>query len=401
MLSTDILISFAFMALLFLRHVAVLKKPNKINYAPLMLGIGGIATLIHFIVYSHATEITILLKESLFPFLVALLFFIVMNILNQTKEYDLAKEQKAFSLTLVQELSDLKSFMLDLETRMMEFSKENFTHLQELREEFQNDVKLLSEILKNQESFTKKFDEMKQWHTEVDEAFKHFTAVQMPELDNMVHKHIDVLRIAEQDHYNKLSLLLKNAVESRIDISQDIEDLREKLIAMQSLSEKIATEIVAKTHNRLTQLTEDTKGEMVSLKLHAEGIKTTLYEDENILAKIRQESELIMQEMVLSSKQMQELQKESSLLHTLVNQLLVLVEDVESVKSDYIKTQSQLYNIAQDMQKQAQKEQKFLIEKIEENVAKICQENKNSGEELSKNVEFLAKQAKLKKGYSQ
>jgi len=410
MLSTDILISFAFMALLFLRHVAILKRPNKINYAPLMLGIGGIATLIHFIVYSHTTEITPLLKESLFPFLVALMFYIVMNILNQTKESDEAKQREEFSVLLVKELAQLKNFMLELENRMMEFSKENMARQESLREEFKKDVESLELILKNQKEFTKRFEELEEWHKDVNRAFEHFSTQQLPELDAMVHKHIDVLRVAEQEHYNKLNKLLSKVMQERGDLEEELIILQNEMQKVQSMSQNIANAIITAAKENFSRLTKELDGELVSLKLHAEGIKTTLYEDETILADIRNESEIIVKQMVLSSKQMQELQKQTNTIYTLLSKLELLMEDIESIKSDYVKSKIELTRVLQNFtnEEKAQNEailqqihdRLFLLdEKIEEKMQALEEHYQITSENMRQQAKFLAKRAQIQKGY--
>ncbi|HFB54234.1 MAG TPA: hypothetical protein ENJ67_05810, partial [Sulfurimonas autotrophica] len=219
MFDIDLLIAFAFMALLFLRHVAILKKPNKINYAPLMIAIGAIATLVHFIIHPDPSNIVLLLRESLIPLLVAVIFYIIMNILNQTKESYSAKLHNEFTQVLVKEISQLKKFILDLESRMTEYSQEDRRTQLEIQEKFTADVQALEAIQANQIEFAKKFDNIQEWHESVSKSFAYFSEVQLPELDNVVHKHIDLLRIAEQDHYNKLTQLLEKAGESRYDIA--------------------------------------------------------------------------------------------------------------------------------------------------------------------------------------
>jgi hypothetical protein len=411
MLSIDILISFAFMALLFLRHVAILKRPNKINYAPLMLGIGGIATLIHFIVYSHATEITPLLKESLFPFLVALMFYIVMNILNQTKESDEAKQREEFSALLVRELSQLKSFMLELENRMLEFSKENMARQESLREEFKKDVESLELVLENQKVFTKRFEELELWHKDVHRAFEEFSTKQLPELDAMVHKHIDVLRVAEQEHYNKLNELLEKAMQGRGDLQKEIANLQSEMQKVQSISETIASSIVKSTKQQFGHITEELAGELVSLKLHAEGIKTTLYEDENILTNVRSESEMVLKQMVLSSNQMQEVQKYVTSIQTLLSTLQSLSSELEVMKLDYIKAQAELSSMLQNFSsseedkreivvKQIAKMLKNLDENLDEKLEMLQKYYQNTSDHIHEQAQFLAKRAQLFKGYS-
>ena len=80
MFANDLLLSFAFMAILFLRQIFILRQPNKINYAPLMVGIGLISSIVHFIIHPEVTDFVLLVRESLFPLLVSLLLYIVMNI---------------------------------------------------------------------------------------------------------------------------------------------------------------------------------------------------------------------------------------------------------------------------------------------------------------------------------
>jgi len=86
MYESDLLLAFSFMALLFLRQISILKQANKINYAPLMVGIGAISSIVHFIIFPDQKEISLLLRESLLPLLVSLLLYIVMNILHQTQQ---------------------------------------------------------------------------------------------------------------------------------------------------------------------------------------------------------------------------------------------------------------------------------------------------------------------------
>src|SRR6056300_1372185 len=97
MFGNDLLLSFAFMTILFLRQIYILKQPNKINYAPLMLGIGLISSIVHFIIHPEAQNFVLLLRESFFPLLVSLLLFIVMNILHQTQESENSKAHKKFT----------------------------------------------------------------------------------------------------------------------------------------------------------------------------------------------------------------------------------------------------------------------------------------------------------------
>ncbi|MDD3836194.1 MAG: hypothetical protein PHS42_12100, partial [Sulfurimonas sp.] len=214
MFDNDLLLAFVFMAILFLRQISILKHPNKINYAPLMIGVGAISSVVHFIIHPDVTNVILLLRESFLPLLVSLLLYIVMNILHQTQQTQSARTKDEFSQFIVSQVNELKEFMADLEGRMILTQQEDREAQKNLREKFKHDIKALNFIELNQGKFLEKFDEMQEWHSGVSKAFDNFTNVQLPELDNVVHKHIDMLRVAEQDHYNKTKATLQKALEN-------------------------------------------------------------------------------------------------------------------------------------------------------------------------------------------
>ena len=410
MFDIDLLIALVFMALLFLRHVAILKKPNKINYAPLMIAIGAIASLIHFMIHPDPSNVILLLRESLMPILVATILYTVMNILNQTKESESAKLQDEFTKVLVHEITQLKEFILELEARMTAYSQEDREVQKEIRAKFKDDIKILESIEKNQIEFIKKFENMQEWHENVDKAFTYFSEVQMPELDKVVHKHIDMLRISEQDHYSKLSILLEKIITSREDIDTELMKLKANLESIQSLSTNVAKDIVDKTYKRFSGLTQEFEAQLVSLKLHAEGVKTSLYEDENVLNNIRTQSEIIMKQMKLSARQMDELEKRNSNFSKLAIEIRELVAEIEKIKSDYVKAQAELSQLSRDLQ--SVKEENFIqmqekidhlkedvSSKIDSSLEKLYKHYHMASENITQSVKIMAKKAQLKKGY--
>ena len=410
MFDIDLLIALVFMALLFLRHVAILKKPNKINYAPLMIAIGAIASLIHFMIHPDPSNVILLLRESLMPILVATILYTVMNILNQTKESESAKLQDEFTKVLVHEITQLKEFILELEARMTAYSQEDREVQKEIRAKFKDDIKALESIEKNQIEFIKKFENMQEWHENVDKAFTYFSEVQMPELDKVVHKHIDMLRISEQDHYSKLSILLEKIITSREDIDTELMKLKANLESIQSLSTNVAKDIVDKTYKRFSGLTQEFEAQLVSLKLHAEGVKTSLYEDENVLNNIRTQSEIIMKQMKLSARQMDELEKRNSNFSKLAIEIRELVVEIEKIKSDYVKAQAELSQLSRDLQ--SVKEENFIqmqekidhlkedvSSKIDSSLEKLYEHYHMASENITQSVKIMAKKAQLKKGY--
>ncbi len=412
MLSSELVISFIFMAVLFLRQISILKQPNKINYAPLMVGIGAISSVVHFIINPNTQDVILLLRESLFPLLVALLLYIVMNILHQTQQTEIAKAHTEFSKVLVEQITELKEFMLELENRMGNVQQTDREAQEEIRAKFIEDIKALDTIQTNQKKFLVKFDEMQVWHKDVSKQFDNFAKVQMPRLDDVVHEHIDILRIAEQDHFNKLNVTLERAVASRGELSEDMDELKENLQGMKAISDTIAKSITKHTLQQLSGVTKSFESEILALKSHSEGVKTSLYESESTLSTIRTQSEMIMKQMSLSSNRMDELAEKNTGLHDIYSNIQDLMKEMEVVKADYVKSQSQLSIIAnelksseseqvQTMQEQIDALGNTLTKSIEESLSKLHEHYHIADDDITQSVQMLAKKAQLQRGYTE
>jgi archaellum component FlaC len=407
----DLLLAFAFMGILFLRQISILKQPNKINYAPLMIGVGSISSVVHFIIHPDATDIILLFRESFLPLLVAILLYIVMNILHQTQQTQTAKTHDEFARVITTQVSELKEFMADLEGRIILSQQEDRTTQEETREKFKHDIKALNSIEMNQGKFLEKFDDLDIWHNSVTESFENFTNVQLPELDNVVHKHIDILRVAEQDHYNQIKSTLEKAVESRFDMSEDIDGLKGDLTAMRTISTDIAKSITRHTLEQLSGVTKTFENQILSLKSHTESVSTSLYESENRLTTIREQSEMIMKQMILSSKKMNELESQNSGLNDIYTTINTLVNEIEVIKADYVKSQSQLSNIVNELnftqddeinnvKNQMEDLIVILTKKIDNSLDRLHEHYHIASEDITQSVQILSKKAQLQKGYT-
>ena len=410
MFDTDLLIAFGVMALLFLRQIAILKQPNKIDYSPLMLGIGTLSSIIHFMIHPDSDDLLLLARESLFPLLVAVILYIIMNILHQTQLSFQSRTQDEFSSVLVEEITQLKNFILELEKRMNVEQSETVRTQNEIREKFIEDIQILSSIEVNQEKFLEKFSQLDVWHDDVKNSFIYFSEEQLPKLDDVVHKHIDILRISEKDHYNKLQELLKKAVESRFGISDDIHELQIKLDNITALATNVTDKMVTSTTEELAHVMKDFEKELLLLKSNTGVVATSLHESENTLSNIRTQSELIMKQMMLSSKKMDGIADTHNGMNDVVEEFKVLIDDVERIKSNYVNSQSELTLIAKELQMNYKEElntinnkfdtlAKELCEKIDTSLENLHQHYHIVGEDVTKKANLLAKKAQVQKGY--
>ncbi|MCW8837466.1 MAG: hypothetical protein OQJ77_06555 [Thiovulaceae bacterium] len=412
MFSNDIIVSFVFMAILFLRQISIIKQPNKINYAPLMIGVGVISSVVHFITNPEYKDIILLLRESSFPLLVSLILYVVMNIIHQTIESKQKRLQHEFTQLLIKQITQLKEYTSELETKINESQKADLRAQEEVRKKFKDDIQALDTIKSNQNIFLEMFDEMKALNKGVEKAFKDFTDIQMPSLDDVVHKHIDLIRVSEQDHFNKLNSVLQSVVENRGEISQDLDDVKVSMLKIQGLAKNISDSIITNTVSKMANISKAFEDQISILKSHSESLNTALYESENKISRISKDSEVLLTQMSLSSNKMSEMQEQSSELSDMYVNLRALMNDIEVLKADYVKAQSQLSLLSRELRESQEddinniKDQMedlivLLTGKIDNSLEKLHKHYHISNEELSQSVQMLAKKAQLQKGYGE
>lgn len=412
MFTLDILIFLTLIALLFLRQIMVFKNLNKIDYAPLMLGFGALSALVHFMLFSQTKETLLLLQEGAFTLVIALVFYVITNILHQTKQTQLHREELEANELLMVELTHLKEKMSDLEKKLI-FSQQEEQKLQEnSRENLKQEVKILDTLNTNHVQLAEKFDTLHAWHEEVSLSFENFANVQIPQLDDVVHKHIELLRIAEQEHFHKLTHAIHAALDERYDIDKEFETLKNGFNDIRKISHQIAESIVKESSGNLLGVTKVFENQINALKSHAEAINTTLYEAENKLATIKNHSEMVMKQMALSSKKMSELQEKNSSLQNVSHTLHELLSDVESVRTSYVQSKIELHAMAKELKERQQEDIHAMHEtlntlasrvdaKIEASLNELHQEYKEASTNVTQNVKVLAKKAQLQQGYQQ
>jgi hypothetical protein len=273
-------------------------------------------------------------------------------------------------------------------------------------------MKVLEGIKENQNKFLEKVDAFEAWQQSVSNAFLEFSTVQLPALDNVVHKHIDIFRIAEQEHHNQLKNMLTQALQSRMDSLDEIEALKNQLSEISRLSTDIADSITENTRSALVEVTQSFTRQLLSLKSQTESMGTSLSEDENRLIGIRSQSEMIMKQMILSSKKMDELKEKNDSFSNAYLGVKDLLHEIELIKSDYVKSQSQLSSIAKEM-KFSEEEQiealknhvevlsEVLSKKIDDSLEKLHEHYHIADSDISESVKILSKKLQIQKGYPQ
>jgi hypothetical protein len=264
------------MSLLFLRHTSVYKDPTKINYTPVVLGLGFIGALLHFIL-SPSVDINII-KESLLSLTVGILLSAVMSVMNQSvsvmntyairlRIHEIGDEIKALSSSLM----TLKD-RIDLVTQM-----ESSTH-EQIRAVFKDEFDALHAIQANQNLSITKIESLLLHQDTAMKKFEEFTLSELPSLDHVVHRHIDLLRISEQDHFNQLKNVARLSSDEQKEIYEQLQELR--TLVIQITHQRTPEHTVAVLQKELDRILHDFSHHIQTLGVKSESIVTALLEND-------------------------------------------------------------------------------------------------------------------------
>ncbi|MDD2829031.1 MAG: hypothetical protein PHW18_05600 [Sulfuricurvum sp.] len=366
MFDLDILVSIVLMSLLFLRHISVYKDPNKINYTPVVLAIGFGAALFHFVMLNDSSEWLLSLRESLVSVIVGIILSTIMSVMSQTQT---ALNQYSKNLRLqaiADEVEGFKQLLGSLNSSLSRVAQmENSTH-EQLKNIFKEEIEALESILTNQKFFIQKVESVLAQQQLAQEKFEEFTLSELPSLDNVVHRHIDLLRISEQDHFNQLKSAIKGSVEEKKELHNEFVEIMNRLEKLQK--SHISEGVTGVIEHELSRITTDAARQIHHIVSKAEGIGTTLLENENILKASREQSELIMQQMVLSSNQMRDINHNTKELHDSLKPLSHLFTSAETLHKEFMVAKSKLSEAIVTLESFEKHEHRGLREQLE-NVA--------------------------------
>lgn len=354
------------MSLLFLRHINVYKDRNKINYTPIVIGIGVIMGLLHFVMMGEGEGWLLALRESLLTVIIGVVFAAIMSVMSQTNH---VANQYADNLRIQKiddEIGSLKNLFNTVNGKLGEVAQmEDSTHLQ-LKNIFKEEIDALNVIQNNQKLFINKIESILVKQQDSMEKFEEFTLTELPSLDNVVHRHIDLLRISEQDHFNQLKNTVKASLEEKKDLNEAIIQIK---IMLENLHKSQSVEkVIEYLEEEFSRILHDFSRNIQTIGAKSESIVTTLLENEKILKGSREQSELIMQQMVLSSNQMREMSQNSKELNESIKPLGNLFSSAQLLHKEFVLAKSKLMELVVTLEGYEKQEHREMREHLE-NVA--------------------------------
>lgn len=394
------------MSVLFLRYSTVYKDHNKINYAPIVLGLGVVGALLHFIVYADGTNALSAVKESLWALGTGVVLSAVMSVMRRSVWAGLDHEDRVKIAKITDDVGSLQRSVAMFEKRLEIVAQmESSTH-EQLRDIFKEEIDALNVIQANQKLFVSKIESLLAQQHSAMEKFEEFTLTEIPGLDNVVHRHIDLLRIAEQDHFNQLKNVLRLSSDENKEATMRLEQIRDQLSRIES--QPSGDQTIKVLHAELGRIVQDFGRQIQTIGAKSESMVMTLLENDAVLKGSREQSELIMQQMVLSSKQMREITSQSKELSDSLKPMVGLFTSAEALHREFIHATGKLGELIVTLESYERQEVRAVRENLERIAAEagaqmqlLAQtlENHRGTPVDTKNVQELASKVKLHKSY--
>lgn len=363
MFEFDLLFAIVLMSLLFLRHMSVYKDQNKINYTPIVLAIGFISGLLHFVMLGDSLQWLLVLRESLLSIIIGIILSAIMSVMSQTQKASNQHRQNQLLHNVFEAVNGIKPLYDSLSSSLSRIAAmENTTH-EQLKNIFKEEIEALGSILSNQKFFIQKVESVLAQQQLAQEKFEEFTFSELPSLDNIVHRHIDLLRISEQDHFNHLKSVIKSSADDKTEIRNELVTIKNALSKLHKSSSVEST--IGVMEDEFSRIIAEFARHIQLLTSKSEGIVTTLLENETILKGSREQSEMIMQQMVLSSNQMREMNHTSKELGESLRPLSGLFGSAQSLLNEFELAKSKLSELIVTLEASEKHEYRELREHLE------------------------------------
>lgn len=363
MFEFDLLFAIVLMSLFFLRHMSVYKDQNKINYTPIVLAIGFISGLLHFVMLGDSLQWLLVLRESLLSIIIGIILSAIMSVMSQTQKASNHHRENQLLQNIFEAANGIKPLYDSLSGSLSRIAAmENTTH-EQLKNIFKEEIDALGSILSNQKFFIQKVESVLAQQQSAQEKFEEFTFSELPSLDNIVHRHIDLLRISEQDHFNHLKTVIKGTADDKTEIHNELVAIKNLLTKLHK-SHSVESTIGVMEHE-FSRIIAEFARHIQLLTSKSEGIVTTLLENETILKGSREQSEMIMQQMVLSSNQMREMNHTSKELTESLRPLSGLFGSAQSLLNEFELAKSKLSELVVTLEASEKHEYRELREHLE------------------------------------
>jgi ParB-like chromosome segregation protein Spo0J len=363
MFEWDLVVAIVLMSLLFLRHITVYKDPNKINYTPVVLALGFVSGFLHFVMLGDTPQWLLVLREALLSVSLGIVLSAIMGVMSQSQRASQMTLQIKYLKILIDDLNALVKLITTFDGALGKISAmESSTH-EQLKNIFREEIEALGSILNNQKFFIQKVESVLAQQQLAQEKFEVFTTSELPSLDNIVHRHIDLLRIAQQEHFNHIKQAMKQLDDAKEHTHTELSMIHN---TMQKLPKNFSNEgLIQGVENELSKIVADFAHDIGAVGSKAQSIVMTLLENEAILKGSREQSEMIMQQMVLSSNNMREMNHTTKELALSLRPIIPMLESAQMLLTEFTLAKNKLSEIVVTLESYEKHDMRELHENLE------------------------------------
>jgi len=311
-------------------------------------------------------------------------------------------------------VSNIKEYFGILDEKLSAIESTDEKTLNAVQMAVKNELSVFTKLSSQQEMLSQKLEQMYVQEESALLNIQKFLEKEIPDLDSVVHRHIDVLRIAEQDHFNKLQNILNsmNGNSENNEVIQAVQDLHNRLDTVQEQYEKSATSISLEIKESLHATLESMAKELNNTKQLSESLSVSTQEYEVKLQELHKHASQLLQKSDTIHESMEDTYNQSQKVRPVFASLNELVSRLMDIYGEYKHAKKELHILASElgnaeerhfeiMDKKIDVLGEDIHKKIEASLYELKEHYHIADRDVSTTVKTLAAKAQLQKTYSE
>lgn len=399
---------------LFWRQLLVFKMSRKINYAPLVLIIGLISSISLFVFSIDMGDLKSDIRFSLLPLLVSLLFYMVMYVMYQLKLNSDKAEKEEHERLLGILISNIKEYFGILNDKLCVIESMDEKTLDAVQMALKNELSVFTKLSSQQVMLSEKLEQMYIQEESALLNIQRFLEKDIPDLDTVVHRHIDILRISQQDHFNKLKEILNNMNDSigAEKVEEAVKTVHERLEKMQEHYEKSASVITMEVRTGLQSTIQSMSKELYNAKQLSESLSLSTQEYELKLQELHRHTSQLLEKSDTIHESMEDTYQQSQKIRPIYASLNELISRLMDIYGEYKHAKKELHILASELGNAEERHFEIMDrkidtlgedihKKIEASLYELKEHYHFADKEVTSTVKTLAAKAQLQKTYAE
>ena len=397
---------------LFWRQIMIFKMRQKINYAPLVVIVGLVSSISLFVFSASTQALKLDIQYALMPLLISLIFYIPMYLMHQIRINDKKFQEEENEKQLRKFLSYIQEYFTILDGKLSSIERTDEKTLEAVQLTLKNELSVFSKLSTGQESLSAKIENMYVQEERVLLDIKKFLDKDMHDLDTVVHRHIDILRIAEQDHFQKISHMLNNMNEDKgaSEINSTLQNLSVRLEKLEGSLQKSTQNLLVEVQNGLQSALKDMKKDLSDAKQLSATLYLSTQEYEVKLQELHKQASLLLQKSDTIHESMEDTYTQTQKVRPVYASLNELIGRLMDIYAEYKQAKKELQILASELGNAEERHFQQMDgkidalgldihAKIEASLRELQEHYHIADKEVSNTVKTLAAKAQLQKSY--